>query len=283
MKDRVVRGIQETGRKEAADPAAKRVVKRVVVDSAALKRALVKCQQGVNAACRQIEALKKANSDLQVELMCLEQKEAQARTFAYHDELTGLPNRRLLKDRLRQTLAQGARRHTLAGLLLVDLDDFKGINDTLGHGAGDHVLRMVAERLEGIIRGGDTACRYGGDEFLIMLPEIENTEMVVLVMHKLQEALHAPFITKGFEIRMTASAGGAVYPYDGTSYVELIEKADVALYRAKTAGRKVAITRLPTYSIAADPRSLNSGVGHDLTGIDIDPVPFRTRRAQLGQ
>lgn len=265
MKDRVAQGTQETRtgagsgisrEAESANAADSAKRQRVVLELTEVKRALVKSRREMKAACRQIDTLTNANSQLKSDLMHLARKEAQTRTFAYHDELTGLPNRRLLHDRLSQALAQGARHHTHVVLLLLDLDDFKNINDRLGHAAGDEVLRVVAERLAGGIRGADTACRYGGDEFVVMLPELEDARMAAAVAEKLQGTLSAPYVIDGCEIRMTTSAGSVVYPNEGQSYAELMEKADVALYRAKTTSGKVSITTLPKYSTAEDSRGL---------------------------
>jgi diguanylate cyclase (GGDEF)-like protein len=135
-------------------------------------------------------------------------------------------------------------------LLLLDLDDFKSINDRLGHAVGDKVLRMVAERLAAGIRGADTACRYGGDEFVIMLPAVADARFAVAVSEKLRTVLSAPYVIDNFEIHMSASTGKVVYPYEGESPVELLEKADVALYREKTTRGKVSITPVSKYGNA---------------------------------
>ena len=126
------------------------------------------------AARRQVSHLSETNARLS-ELADLHEREIErARYFAYHDELTGLPNRSLLLDRLNQVLA-GAKRHDRQfALLFLDLDRFKEVNDRLGHSAGDKLLRRVAERLLSCVRGGDTACRYGGDEFVLLLPEVDS-------------------------------------------------------------------------------------------------------------
>ena len=265
MKNRVPQGTQKIGacagsgiRREAEseNPADSATQQRVVLELAEVKRALTKSRRALKSACQQIETLTNANSKLKSNFMHLARKEAQTRTFAYHDELTGLPNRRLLQDRLSQAVAQGARHHTQVVLLLLDLDDFKSINDRLGHAAGDKVLRVAAERLAGDIRGADTACRYGGDEFVVMLPELEDARMAATVAKKLQGSLRAPYLIDGFEIRMTASAGSVVYPDEGESYAELMDKADVALYSAKTTSGKVSITTLAKYSTGEDSRGL---------------------------
>jgi len=166
-------------------------------------------------------------------LIRLAQRVAQARHFAYHDELTGLPNRSLLLDRLRQAVAQASRQHKQVALLFLDLDGFKGVNDRFGHAAGDTLLQQVAERLAACIRGGDTACRYGGDEFVIMLPEIDGAESAAAVAQKIHGHLAAPYVVDGQAITVTASIGAAVYPADGKDCSELIKQADIAMYLAK--------------------------------------------------
>jgi diguanylate cyclase (GGDEF)-like protein len=239
--------IREVGRKGAPDPVR---LQRIALQLAEFRQALAKSQRETQVACQQIKALKKDNFRLESELQHLVKTEAQARTLAYVDALTGLPNRRLLHDRLSQALAQGARQHKRVVLLLLDLDDFKSINDRLGHAMGDKVLRAVADRLVAGIRSADTACRYGGDEFVIMLPEVQDTRIAGVMSEKLRRVLSAPYVIDGCRIRMTASTGKVVYPYEGQSPAELLDKADVALYRAKTARRKVSITTLPTCGVA---------------------------------
>ena len=208
-------------------------------------QALATSRQEARAAWEQIQTLTEINSRLRRELVDLARREAQVRDFAYHDELTGLPNRRLLLDRLKQAVAQAARQHKQVVLLLLDLDGFKGVNDRLGHVGGDKLLQTVARRLTEGIRGADTACRYGGDEFLIMLPEVDNPGIPTAVWGKLKLALDEPYIIDGYQIRLTTSMGGVVYPNDGKTDEELIRKADEALYRAKARSGNALIKALP--------------------------------------
>jgi diguanylate cyclase (GGDEF)-like protein len=142
-------------------------------------------------------------------------------------------------------VAQAARQHNWVVLLLLDLDSFKKVNDRLGHAGGDKLLQAVARRLMDGIRGADTACRYGGDEFLIMLPEVDNPGIAAAVWGKLKLALSEPYIIDGYEIRLTTSMGGVVYPTDGHTDEELIRKADDALYRAKARRGNAFINALP--------------------------------------
>jgi len=204
---------------------------------AELKQALAMSQQQLKASKLQIETLIKNETSLRHKLIRLSEKYVHALHFGYHDELTGLPNRSLLLDRLKQAIGQSARRHKQVALLFIDLDKFKCINDSLGHTAGDKLLQLVAERLTACIRYGDTACRYGGDEFVIMLPEIENQERLSAVTEKIRSNLAAPYELDGSFIEITVSIGSAVYRNDGQDCSELIKQADNAMYLAKSHGK----------------------------------------------
>jgi diguanylate cyclase (GGDEF)-like protein len=199
-----------------------------------LRRALTSTQMELLIAERQADALAVANAQLKVLATRLKQDVAKARRFAYNDELTGLPNRYLLMDRLNQALARARRRNSQLALLYLDLDRFKDINDSLGHPAGDKLLQSVAERLLSCIRGGDTACRYGGDEFVVLLPEVEDEHHALEVAQKIRLRLAKPYMLDKYPTGMTASIGVAVYPVDGMSQNDLIKQADVAMYRDKT-------------------------------------------------
>ena len=165
------------------------------------------------------------------------QIEAKMKELIYRDPLTGLPNRRLFDDRLAIALAQAHRyRHRLA-VIFVDLDQFKQINDTLGHAAGDELLRAVARRLTSCVRDGDTVARLAGDEFTLLLPGVHYAEDVAMISRKLLDALRQPFTVEGHEVHMTSSGGVALYPEDGESEEVLLRSADNAMYRAKEHGR----------------------------------------------
>ena len=213
----------------------------VLSELAGLRQALARSQREIRAARTVIRKLEEINSHLTRELARLEQNEARALALACYDELTGLPNRRLLRDRLRQAIAQGIRQDKQVALLLVDLDGFKSINDRLGHAAGDRLLQAVAKRLTDSIRAADTACRYGGDEFVIMLPAVDHPTLVAAVAGKVRLRLAEPYLIDGFEIRMTGSVGAVLCPEDGRGYEELLKRADDALYRAKATSRKASI------------------------------------------
>lgn len=168
----------------------------------------------------------------------LRRSEEQVRRMAYFDTLTELPNRRLLLDRLGQARAQAARQHTLLAVLFTDLDRFKEINDTLGHDAGDELLRQVAQRLSRCVRSVDTVARSGGDEFVIVLPQVKSREDAGRVAAKLIGAFVDPFVIRGKRLAVTTSVGIAIYPDDdGDDLQGLMKKADMAMYAAKDAGR----------------------------------------------
>ena len=163
------------------------------------------------------------------------------RHLAYHDALTNLPNRPLLVDRLEVALAHGRRDgHSLA-VLFVDLDRFKAVNDTLGHAAGDMLLKLSADRLNACVREGDTVGRMGGDEFVVVLNNIgagENApSAAALVASKIRDAFSTPFLLEGVQTRVTSSMGIALYPHHGETAENLLRMADMAMYHAKSQGR----------------------------------------------
>jgi diguanylate cyclase (GGDEF)-like protein/PAS domain S-box-containing protein len=157
--------------------------------------------------------------------------------MAHHDALTGLPNRRLMQDRLNQAILQARRRQRHVGLMFIDLDRFKIVNDTLGHETGDSVLRDIATRLTKLVREGDTVSREGGDEFVIVLPDLEKPESAQLVANKILTELAKPIEVGGQEITVTGSIGISHYPNDATDVQQLLKHADSAMYQAKDAGR----------------------------------------------
>ncbi|SOD94562.1 diguanylate cyclase (GGDEF) domain-containing protein [Blastococcus haudaquaticus] len=152
---------------------------------------------------------------------------------ATHDALTGLPNRELLRDRLDQSLAAAARSAGEVALLLIDLDRFKEINDTLGHSYGDKLLRQVGPRLQSVLRDGDTVARLGGDEFAVLLPLVDGVAEAEQVAERLREALHRPFDVDGVSLDVEASVGMAISPWHGTDSEALLRNSDIAMYVAK--------------------------------------------------
>lgn len=163
--------------------------------------------------------------------------EARIRRLAFFDPLTGLPNRRLLNDRLDQALALAGRYQRLAAILFVDLDRFKDINDAYGHGVGDEVLKIVAQRLSASVRYSDTVSRQGGDEFVVLLPEVANAANAEMLAQKILDVLAKPVVVGEHRMIATPSVGIALYPDDATDGESLVSRADEAMYAAKTAGR----------------------------------------------
>jgi diguanylate cyclase (GGDEF)-like protein len=139
-------------------------------------------------------------------------------------------------DRFNQAAARGARQLKQVALLFLDLDGFKSINDALGHTAGDLLLQQVAARLTASIRTSDTACRYGGDEFVVLLPELECRESAVAAAEKIRAHLAAPYRVERTTIEMTASVGMAMFPIDGSDFGDLIQHADAGMYCNKARG-----------------------------------------------
>jgi len=217
---------------------------------AELRQALTASEQHSTAAQEKLEALGKSNSHLQRKLIEVEGKAATATHLAYHDALTGLPNRRLLLDRLHQAIAQASRQKKRVALVFFDVDGFKVINDKFGHTSGDKLLQGVAQRLCACLRAADTACRYGGDEFIVMLPEIDGEQGAVVVEQKIRAQLAAPYLVDGTLITVTLSVGTAVYPVDAKDYRDLIKLADAAMYCVKTNGGAAPRVEEPTGAAA---------------------------------
>ncbi|MHA7881089.1 MAG: putative bifunctional diguanylate cyclase/phosphodiesterase [Saccharospirillum sp.] len=165
------------------------------------------------------------------------QAESQIRHMAHHDALTDLANRSLMEDRVNQAILQVGRDGGHAALLLIDLDRFKNINDSLGHQTGDSVLRQVAKRLLSCVRASDTLARLGGDEFVICVPHLSDTVNLSRMAEKLLQALDKPFELADMSLHIGASIGIALYPQDGRDSTELLRNADAAMYAAKDSGR----------------------------------------------
>lgn len=164
-----------------------------------------------------------------------ERKRAEERALhlAGHDPLTGLPNRNLMRDRLEQELARAKRKGTKVAVMFVDLNDFKLVNDKLGHKAGDHALQFVAKIMKKCVRASDTLARFGGDEFVIIMPDVADQSSVVRTCEKLTKSLSKPFDVDGAEIRIGASIGITIYPDHADSPEGLLEMADKAMYDLK--------------------------------------------------
>jgi diguanylate cyclase (GGDEF)-like protein/PAS domain S-box-containing protein len=167
----------------------------------------------------------------------LRRKDERIRHLAFHDPLTGLPNRALLLDRLEHSLALSLREQACLGVMFIDLDRFKHINDSLGHDIGDGVLTEVASRLTRCLRQSDTVARMGGDEFVVLLEHVDAPETYASLTEKIMTALAAPMTVGSHAIQIRASVGIACHPEDGSDVVTLMKQADAAMYAAKSAGR----------------------------------------------
>ena len=215
-----------------------------------------------------------------------EQRAAQERIMrlAYHDALTGLPNRVLLHDRLRMALASASRRGRRVGVLFLDLDHFKHVNDSLGHTLGDELITRVAERLRGAVRSADTVARLGGDEFVVLVSELSGVEEAMGIAQKLLEIVRAPMHIGDGELFISASIGMSLSPDDGTDAETLLKNADTALYRAKEQGRdncQAFAERM--HALAIERLGLESGLRRAITAGELvlhyQPVfDLRTRR-----
>jgi len=168
----------------------------------------------------------------------IERKRAEERLIylAQYDHLTGLVNRTLFRDRLTQALARSKRKKQPVGLMLLDLDVFKAVNDTLGHDIGDQLLKAVAERLKSCVREVDTVARMGGDEFTVLLEGASGEQDIARVAERILEAIAQPLVLDGHAVSVTASIGITVYPFDDHGIDDLLRHADTAMYRAKGHG-----------------------------------------------
>lgn len=177
-----------------------------------------------------------------VDITAQKRLETQLEHYAFYDTLTGLPNRALLLDRLRHSLSRVQREEKLVGVLFVDLDGFKIINDTLGHSAGDLVLQNVAQRLESNLRSGDTAGRLGGDEFVVVVESLDDADAVMKVAQRIIEGVRRPMTVGEQEVVVTASVGVRISTPGDFSPEEFLRDADIAMYWAKNQGRSRAVT-----------------------------------------
>ena len=174
---------------------------------------------------------------LQEELCIVKAQEKEARHAAFHDFLTGLPNRELFNDRLEHGLELAKRHGWTLAVMFLDLDAFKAINDNYGHDAGDSVLCTISDRLKANTRSDDTVCRYGGDEFLFLLMGIKNKQAVEKIAQSLLKIIQQPCIVKKcdsvIKLSITSSIGISIYPQDGETADDLIKSADKAMYKSK--------------------------------------------------
>jgi diguanylate cyclase (GGDEF)-like protein len=181
--------------------------------------------------------LEREREQLLREVASLREREQHLLQRAHTDPVTGLPNRYLLQDRMKQALAFEKRHTGFVALLLVDIDNFKRINDAYGHAAGDTILRCVGERLRGSIREYDTVARLGGDEFVILLPDVPDRETVVKLAEKVVSLFIPPFFVDDRSIRLTGSVGMTVHSGDEIDPETLLQLADEAMYSSKRRGK----------------------------------------------
>ncbi len=181
--------------------------------------------------------LRASQSELLLTVDALRRKDEDLRYLAFHDALTGLPNRALLLDRIEQSIVVAARQDEKRGLMFIDLDRFKAINDTIGHDAGDALLKELAQRLLSSLRKADTVARIGGDEFVVLLNDTSVSENYATVAQKLIDILCQPMEFGGTVLQVGASIGIACYPQDGGTSFELMKRADMAMYEVKSSGR----------------------------------------------
>jgi len=177
--------------------------------------------------------------------------EAKIIHLAHYDALTNLPNRRLVQDRIQQTIVSARRSGAQFAVMFIDLDKFKSINDTLGHDIGDQLLQMVANRLTQSLREEDTIGRQGGDEFIVLLASLGTAKDSAVVAQKIVDVLSAPFVIDGHDLSIGASIGIAIYPQDGDDAEKLVKNSDTAMYRAKEAGRSNYQFFLNTMNVSA--------------------------------
>ncbi|BBO80884.1 hypothetical protein DSCO28_14500 [Desulfosarcina ovata subsp. sediminis] len=163
--------------------------------------------------------------------------EQEIKRLAYHDPLTNLPNRMLLTDRLNMAKNLSDRNRKKVALMMLDLDKFKEINDTLGHHVGDQLLQVVAKKLTGILRKEDTVARFGGDEFVLVLPDQKDVQNALKVARKIIDVFRNEVVLEGHALIITSSIGIAIYPDHGEDIDTIMKNADRAMYRAKQAGR----------------------------------------------
>ena len=214
-------------------------------------------------------------------------KEADAhiQRMANYDALTGLANRNLLNDRLSHALSSASRQHAKLALMYLDLDKFKDINDGFGHAVGDALLRIAAQRLTNCVREGDTVARQGGDEFILLLPDVDGYEGVTKIAQKLLEAVAAPYSIDGQEMFVSVSIGIGIYPEDGADMDSLLKNADAAMYTAKQEGRSCYRFFTPTMNENALRRiTLQNRLRHALRNDELElyyQPQFNTQSQQI--
>jgi len=196
-------------------------------------RALGVTKARLDVALQAQKRLRVENARLVRSLEAAARSAATAQRIARHDGLTGLPNRLFLIERLQKAIAAAAQRRRRLALLFIDLDGFKAVNDAFGHLVADRLLAAVASRIAACVRTDDIACRYGGDEFVAMLTDLNDSSVAIGVSQKIRKHIAESYTISGHEIRITASIGIAVYPDEGDRWGVLLSHADAAMYRDK--------------------------------------------------
>jgi diguanylate cyclase (GGDEF)-like protein/PAS domain S-box-containing protein len=196
------------------------------------------------------------------------------RRLAYHDALTDLPNRLLFNDRLKVAVSKAARDNTRVGIMMLDLDKFKQVNDVLGHKVGDMLLKAVAKRLNRVLRKSDTVARMGGDEFLVIVPDIMDEQQAGVVAVKILEAFKMPFRIDRHSLRVTTSVGVVTYPRDGRDIEALVKHADIAMYYAKAHGRNMFVHYRPHMK--------NEQTGNECRSVPEPAAPLRASGGSFG-
>jgi len=195
----------------------------------------------------------------------LRQRTAEVNRLAYYDAVTELPNRALFEDRLAQAVAIARRARQVVGILFVSPDQLKKVNDTLGHGSGDRLLREVADRLKSCVTESDTVARLGGDDFALLLAQIGGTQHVVEIIGSIHEVLRPPFDLDGQELFATASVGVSLFPFDSDDSQILLKNAGAALYRAKkSGGNNYQFYTVDMHALAAKRLALETSLRHSI-------------------
>ena len=247
----------------------------VRADLASLRRETEKAKQELNGLRtaqllevndRLVQAAVQADTAAQTAVSSLDELTRSTQ----HDELTGATTRVLMLDRLQSAIARAQRSSARVGLLFLDLDGFKQINDSLGHAVGDQVLRLAAERLASVVRESDSVSRYGGDEFVVLLDEMSSAADAAPIARKILDALAAPAVIGSHPISLKASIGIAIYPDDGADAVTLIRHADAAMYRSQAARAPAASSSIRT-TAAPTPATTSTA----------DAMPLAIRRADV--